>query len=96
MMDMGQTVARKYQDQGMKLYQLQQPDRATRKWEKALGRMKGRRERFDVYGLMARAYRDMGKLREMLACSVRQVGRLGCGWPPLCFFHSSVNIFFHT
>ena len=70
---MGQRLAKRDLDYGLRLYRLQRQEAAVRMWRKALRRLSGRRARFQTLGYLAAAYCDWGKYRDMLAFAVQQI-----------------------
>lgn len=70
---MGQSLAKKDLEEGLRLYSQQQSEAAVRTWEHALSRLKKRHSRFVTLGYLAMAHGDTGKYRDMLTCSVQQM-----------------------
>ena len=70
---MGQTLERRYVDDGLRLYGEHQYDAAVRKWKRALHRVRNKQVRFATLGYLATAHGDAGKLRDMLSYAVLQV-----------------------
>jgi tetratricopeptide (TPR) repeat protein len=70
---MGQRLARREVDEGLRLYQEQRHDGAIRKWKRALHKMSHRGDRFVTLGYLALAHGDCGKHRDMLAYGIMQI-----------------------
>ena len=70
---MGQRLARREVEDGLRLYTRQEYDAAVRKWKRALHRIHSRRDKFALLGYLASAHCDCGKYRDMLAYAVMQI-----------------------
>ena len=70
---MGQHLARKEVEEGLRLYNQQHYDRAIRKWKRALHKIKHRGDRFTALGYLASVHCDCGKYRDMLAYGIMQI-----------------------
>ena len=70
---MGQRIAKKDVDEGLRLYNHHQFADAIRIWRHALRKLAGRRDRFTTLGYLSCAHGDWGKYRDMLAYAVQQI-----------------------
>lgn len=70
---MGQKLARKEVEDGLKLYSQQNCEEAVRKWKRALHKVRSPKDKFTTLGYLAAAHCDWGKYRDMLAYAVMQI-----------------------
>ena len=70
---MGQVIARKEIEEGLRLYNLQQNKKAVRKWKKALRKLKRQCDRFTALSYLASAHMDTGRYRDTLAFALQQI-----------------------
>ena len=70
---MGQVIARKEIEDGLRLYNLQQNKKAVRKWKKALRKLKRQCDRFTALSYLASAHMDTGRYRDTLAFALQQI-----------------------
>ena len=70
---MGQVIARKEIEDGLRLYNLQQNQKAVRKWKKALRKLKSQSDRFTALSYLASAHMDLGRYRDTLAFALQQI-----------------------
>lgn len=70
---MGQVMARKEIEDGLRLYNLQQTKKAVRKWKKSLRKLKSHSDRFTALSYLASAHMDLGKYRDTLAFAIQQI-----------------------
>lgn len=70
---MGQILARKEVEDGLRLYNLQQNKKAVRKWKKALRKLKSQNDKFTVLSYLASAHMDLGRYRDTLAFALQQI-----------------------
>ncbi|CAH1798583.1 unnamed protein product [Owenia fusiformis] len=70
---MGQHMAKRKVEEGIKLYAAQNHDKAIEKWEQALRKIRGPHDRFAILGYLASAHFDRGKYREMLTFAIEQI-----------------------
>ena len=70
---MGQALAKREVQDGIRLYHLHQHEAAIRKWRRALHRKSNRTHRFLTLGYLATAHCEFGRYRDMLAYSVMQI-----------------------
>lgn len=70
---MGQRIAKKDLEEGLRLYNQQQFPEAVKLWKRALRKLAGRKDRFAALGYLTTAHGDWGKYRDMLAFAVQQI-----------------------
>ena len=70
---MGQLLAKKDMEEGLRLYTERRFPEAVRLWRRALRRLGTPRDRAAVLGYLAAAHGDAGRFREMLACAVQHM-----------------------
>lgn len=72
-MRMGQALAKREVQDGIRLYHQHNHEAAIRKWRRALHRMSNRSDRFMCLGYLTAAHCDFGRYRDMLAYSSMQI-----------------------
>ncbi|KAL7632023.1 UNVERIFIED_CONTAM: hypothetical protein RMT77_017657 [Armadillidium vulgare] len=70
---MGQRLARKRVEQGVRLYNQQKHLAAVKKWRQALRRIQKDNDRFVTLGYLAQAHMDWGRYRELLDYGFQQL-----------------------
>ena len=70
---MGQALARRDVQDGIKLYYEQNHELAIRKWRRALHRTSNQTERFLTLSYLSAAHCELGQYRDMLAYAVMQI-----------------------
>uniref|UniRef100_T1J5G7 RING-type domain-containing protein n=1 Tax=Strigamia maritima TaxID=126957 RepID=T1J5G7_STRMM len=70
---MGQRLGRHHMEHGLRLYQNQRPENASRCWRRALRLLTDTSDRFIALGYLCDAHSDCGRYGELVACGLTQL-----------------------